>query len=79
MAHIQYFLEYRNQPKVFRDGANPGTGLFNAFTSLTKYLTNTVQHSQLQANSLSDSQRINCILRDQSALGWLTKGKGGWS
>ncbi|KAI5646414.1 angiotensin-converting enzyme domain-containing protein [Phthorimaea operculella] len=24
MAHIQYFLAYRNQPKVFRDGANPG-------------------------------------------------------
>ncbi|KAI8423960.1 hypothetical protein MSG28_002629 [Choristoneura fumiferana] len=27
MAHIQYFLAYRNQPKVFRDGANPGTRL----------------------------------------------------
>lgn len=39
MAHIQYFLEYRHLPKVFRDGANPGTGLFNAFASLTKYLT----------------------------------------
>lgn len=39
MAHIQYFLEYRYQPKVFRDGANPGTGLFNAFASLTKHLT----------------------------------------
>ncbi|KAF6203797.1 hypothetical protein GE061_002132 [Apolygus lucorum] len=24
MTHIQYFLEYRNRPKVFRDGANPG-------------------------------------------------------
>lgn len=24
MLHIQYFLNYRNQPKVFRDGANPG-------------------------------------------------------
>lgn len=24
MAHIQYFINYRNQPKVFRDGANPG-------------------------------------------------------
>ncbi|XP_014258853.1 angiotensin-converting enzyme-like isoform X1 [Cimex lectularius] len=24
MTHIQYFLEYRNKPKVFRDGANPG-------------------------------------------------------
>nr|XP_018914957.1 PREDICTED: angiotensin-converting enzyme-like isoform X1 [Bemisia tabaci]XP_018914958.1 PREDICTED: angiotensin-converting enzyme-like isoform X1 [Bemisia tabaci] len=24
MAHIQYFLKYRNQPKIFRDGANPG-------------------------------------------------------
>uniref|UniRef100_A0A1B6DUB7 Angiotensin-converting enzyme n=2 Tax=Clastoptera arizonana TaxID=38151 RepID=A0A1B6DUB7_9HEMI len=24
MAHIQYFLQYKNQPKIFRDGANPG-------------------------------------------------------
>lgn len=24
MAHIEYFLAYKNQPKVFRDGANPG-------------------------------------------------------
>ncbi|XP_061518111.1 angiotensin-converting enzyme [Anopheles gambiae] len=24
LAHIQYFLNYRNNPKVFRDGANPG-------------------------------------------------------
>ncbi|XP_065156187.1 angiotensin-converting enzyme-like [Atheta coriaria] len=24
MAHIHYFINYRNQPKVFRDGANPG-------------------------------------------------------
>jgi len=39
MAHIQYFLEYRHLPKVFRDGANPGTEHFNALTSLTIYLT----------------------------------------
>jgi len=39
MAHIQYFLEYRHQPKVFRDGANPGMGLFHTFASLTKHLT----------------------------------------
>lgn len=24
MAHIHYFMAYKNQPKVFRDGANPG-------------------------------------------------------
>ncbi|CAG9809927.1 unnamed protein product [Chironomus riparius] len=24
LAHIQYFLNYRNNPKIFRDGANPG-------------------------------------------------------
>ncbi|KAH0812410.1 hypothetical protein GEV33_010379 [Tenebrio molitor] len=23
MAHIHYFMQYKNQPKVFRDGANP--------------------------------------------------------
>lgn len=25
MAHIQYFISYRNKPKVFRDGANAGS------------------------------------------------------
>ncbi|KAG5672288.1 hypothetical protein PVAND_002425 [Polypedilum vanderplanki] len=24
LAHIQYFLNYRNNPKIFRDGSNPG-------------------------------------------------------
>jgi len=24
MAHIHYFMAYKDQPKVFRDGANPG-------------------------------------------------------
>ncbi|XP_065079551.1 angiotensin-converting enzyme [Ochlerotatus camptorhynchus] len=24
LAHVHYFLNYRNNPKVFRDGANPG-------------------------------------------------------
>lgn len=28
MAHIQFFLNYRNNPKVFRDGANPGNAFF---------------------------------------------------
>ena len=27
MAHIYYFMKYRFLPKVFRDGANPGTSL----------------------------------------------------
>ena len=24
MGHIQYFLQYRNLPVVYREGANPG-------------------------------------------------------
>lgn len=24
MGHIQYYILYKNQPLVFRDGANPG-------------------------------------------------------
>lgn len=27
MAHVQYFLNYKKQPKVYRDGANPGTDI----------------------------------------------------
>jgi peptidyl-dipeptidase A len=38
MAHLQYFLEYRQQPKVFRDGANPGmAGPADAYSWLTNY------------------------------------------
>lgn len=28
MAHIQYFVNYRHQPKTFRDGANAGNYKF---------------------------------------------------
>lgn len=39
LAHIQYFLNYRNNPKVFRDGANPGELIFTQFElSLEKVL-----------------------------------------
>lgn len=33
LAHIHYFLNYRNNPKIFRDGANPGefTVLFHNY------------------------------------------------
>lgn len=24
MGHVQYFLQYKNQPQVYREGANPG-------------------------------------------------------
>lgn len=24
VGHIQYFLQYSNKPKIYRDGANPG-------------------------------------------------------
>lgn len=37
MGHIQYFLQYRDQPVIFRDGANPGKriGLFEFSTFYT--------------------------------------------
>ena len=28
MGHIQYFQQYRNQPTLYRDGANPGNFCF---------------------------------------------------
>lgn len=32
LAHIQYYLQYADQPQLFRDGANPGN--FTTHTSL---------------------------------------------
>lgn len=42
MAHVQYFLNYKRQPKVYRDGANPGIvkidlekfAMFNLFKTI---------------------------------------------
>jgi hypothetical protein len=25
MGHVQYFIQYRDQPLVYKEGANPGT------------------------------------------------------
>lgn len=35
MAHIQYFLHYREQPKIYRDGANTGKFFFINTLNLT--------------------------------------------
>lgn len=39
MAHIYYFMQYKNQKKIFRDGANPGTFIVivNKIRNLNKY------------------------------------------
>lgn len=31
MGHIQYDLQYKDQPYVYRGGANPGNSTFNQF------------------------------------------------
>lgn len=31
LAHIQYFMNYKYNPKVFRDGANPGNFILFSF------------------------------------------------
>lgn len=33
LAHIQYFMNYKYNPKVFRDGANPGNFHFSFLLS----------------------------------------------
>ena len=33
MGHVEYFLEYKDQPTVFRDGANPGRWTLRTFTN----------------------------------------------
>lgn len=33
MGHIEYFLQYRHQPQMFRDGANPGLFASSFFKS----------------------------------------------
>lgn len=46
MAHVHYFIQYRNQPKVFRDGANPGMysdihPVYILYTFLVRYICDT--------------------------------------
>lgn len=33
MGHIEYFLQYKEQPLVYRDGANPGEPIAGCFVS----------------------------------------------
>lgn len=35
LAHIQYFMNYKHNPKVFRDGANPGNFLSSLLSRRT--------------------------------------------
>ena len=40
MGHIQYFLQYKDKPLAYREGANPGelyTHLFILRTNYTDY------------------------------------------
>lgn len=37
MGHIQYFLQYKNQPVEFRDGANPGVLFHPNYESKFEY------------------------------------------
>lgn len=39
MMHVQYFLTYRHQPKVFRDGANSGKIVISRLTLLIEKLS----------------------------------------
>ena len=32
MGHIQYYLQYKDQPYAYRSGANPGNSIFNRFS-----------------------------------------------
>lgn len=41
MAHIQYYLQYADQPQLFRDGANPGN---NFSCLLTKFYSNSMMY-----------------------------------
>lgn len=31
MGHVQYYLQYKDQPFVYREGANPGTPYYFLF------------------------------------------------
>lgn len=37
MGHIQYYLQYKNQPAIFKEGANPGKYCLYNYT-LTLFL-----------------------------------------
>ncbi|XP_075230792.1 angiotensin-converting enzyme-like isoform X2 [Lycorma delicatula] len=55
MAHLEYFISYRNQPKIFRDGANPA--LHEAVSeaiSLSVRSPKHLQHLGLLYNAVDD-------------------------
>lgn len=52
LAHIQYFLNYRNNPKVFRDGANPGGCAFIALIDVIKNFSLYIKESVFIKNCI---------------------------
>ncbi|XP_041983262.1 angiotensin-converting enzyme-like [Aricia agestis] len=60
MAHIQYYLQYADQPQLFRDGANPAfhEAVANAAT-LSVYNLNHLQRVGLYNNKTHDQYQVS--------------------
>uniref|UniRef100_A0A671V3H3 Angiotensin-converting enzyme n=1 Tax=Sparus aurata TaxID=8175 RepID=A0A671V3H3_SPAAU len=58
MGHIQYFLQYKDQPVSFRDGANPG--FHEAIGDVLALSVSTPKH--LQSIGLLDKSDINFLM-----------------
>ena len=49
MGHVQYFLQYKDQPKVFRTGANPGK-----FLKILDFIINILIENLLELRYICD-------------------------
>nr|XP_022919739.1 angiotensin-converting enzyme-like [Onthophagus taurus] len=63
MGHIQYYLQYANQPVVFRDGANPGfhEAVGDVITLSVKSPKHLSEIGLLNSSSIDDKMILNIL------------------
>ena len=67
MGHIVYFMEYKEQPFIYRDSANPG--FHEAIGDTMALAVNTPSH--LESIGLLPNDNKNQNLRDKENIGYL--------
>ncbi|CAG2104542.1 unnamed protein product, partial [Medioppia subpectinata] len=72
MGHIEYYMQYKHQPIVFREGANPGSGFHEAIGDVLALSVSTPKHLNkiglLEIDDSLDLYKINIKSQLKMAL-----------
>lgn len=61
MGHVEYFLQYKNQPTIFKEGANPG--FHEAVGDLISLSVSSIQHRKkmglIESDKVDEQAQLN--------------------